>query len=701
MSTALYRRYRPDTFQDVIGQEHVTDALKAALDGNRVTHAYLFSGPRGCGKTTSARILARSLNCIEGPTSQPCGVCDSCVELAAGGPGSLDVVEIDAASNNGVEHARALREKAEFAPTRDRYRIFILDEAHMVTASGFNALLKLVEEPPDHTKFIFATTEPEKVISTIRSRTHHYPFRLVAPAVLVPYLKDLAVKEGVEVEEGVYPLIVRSGGGSVRDSLSVMDQLMAGSNGTVTVQSALDLLGYTDAAILERTVDALGDLDGAEVFAIVEEVTDKGQEPRRFVEDLLQRLRDLLVCALIGERAADTLIEIPADQLAVMHTQAGKWGARLLSQRADIIEGALREMVGATSPRLQLELLMARLLVVDGSTQGATQTVSAPAPATAVPPRQAPRGPQTAAPAARPAPQASPAAPTSSTEVPRVPRAGTTPTPAATSVPTRPSQVAQQPLAATTPAASDTVADSAFMRAHWATITKRMGEMGSAYPSLMKNVRGSEAAGSIAHVFFLQPSNVAQFKRFGGEDKMAGVFSEILGRSITVIAEWEGDRDKVVAKLKEGGVPAASPEVAAEPAPRAEPEVEKPAPQRPVQQPPESHPKAQPEPEQPTPVQKAPEVQPVAAPKPPIQRPEPPAEPAAMQAPPVPADPDGAYRGRPLVDVFLDIVGGTVIEEKLISTIEPEGDVLGDDGFPEPIEPDENALSGFDLGGHE
>lgn len=378
MTTALYRRYRPDSFEDVIGQEHVTRALENALSSSRVAHAFLFSGPRGCGKTTSARILARSLNCAEGPTPTPCGNCPSCRDLASGGPGSLDVVEIDAASHNGVDDARDLRERAGFAPSRDRYRIYILDEAHMVTAQGFNALLKVVEEPPEHVKFIFATTEPEKVLTTIRSRTHHYPFRLVAPAVLVPYLKSICAREGVDVDDSVLPLVVRAGGGSVRDSLSVLDQLIAGADGVVTHESAVRLLGYTDTTLLEQAVDALGSEDGAAVFDVVEQIIGAGHEPRRFVEDLLQWLRDLMVCALAGDKAADILIEVPPERLARMRDQAAQWGTRLLSRRADMVEGALREMVGATAPRLQLELLLARLLVSAGPIEGAHPEVAEP-----------------------------------------------------------------------------------------------------------------------------------------------------------------------------------------------------------------------------------------------------------------------------------------------------------------------------------
>ncbi|MFB9467691.1 DNA polymerase III subunit gamma and tau, partial [Streptomyces cinereospinus] len=363
-SLALYRRYRPESFAEVIGQEHVTDPLQQALRNNRVNHAYLFSGPRGCGKTTSARILARCLNCEQGPTPTPCGECQSCRDLARNGPGSIDVIEIDAASHGGVDDARELREKAFFGPASSRYKIYIIDEAHMVTSAGFNALLKVVEEPPEHLKFIFATTEPEKVIGTIRSRTHHYPFRLVPPGTLRDYLAEVCQKEDIPVDDGVLPLVVRSGAGSVRDSMSVMDQLLAGAGADgVTYAMATSLLGYTDGSLLDSVVEAFATGDGAAAFEVVDRVIEGGNDPRRFVADLLERLRDLVILAAVPDAVEKGLIDAPADVLERMQAQAGTFGPAELSRAADLVNEGLTEMRGATSPRLQLELICARVLL--------------------------------------------------------------------------------------------------------------------------------------------------------------------------------------------------------------------------------------------------------------------------------------------------------------------------------------------------
>ncbi|MGZ6877767.1 MAG: DNA polymerase III subunit gamma and tau [Nocardioidaceae bacterium] len=417
---ALYRRYRPETFAEVIGQDHVTAPLRAALNNNRVSHAYLFSGPRGCGKTTSARILARCLNCEQGPTDTPCGVCQSCTDLARGGPGSIDVIEIDAASHGGVDDARDLRERAFFAPVNSRYKVYIIDEAHMVYPQGFNALLKLVEEPPEHLKFVFATTEPEKVIGTIRSRTHHYPFRLIPPRTLSAYLAELCDREGVRIEPAALPLVVRAGGGSARDTLSVLDQLMGGAGDDgVTYDLATGLLGFTPDTLLDEVVDGFAAGDGRAVFRVVDKVIETGQDPRRFTEDLLRRLRDLVIIAAVPDAPASGLIDVPEDQAERLVAQSARFGRADLSRAADLVAEGLTELKGATAPRLLLELICARVLLpgADDSTSGVMARLdrlerrmsiegapsgSQPAAAPAAPAVQPVR--QAAAPAADPAP---------------------------------------------------------------------------------------------------------------------------------------------------------------------------------------------------------------------------------------------------------------------------------------------------------
>jgi DNA polymerase III subunit gamma/tau len=371
-SLALYRRYRSATFAEVIGQDHVTRPLQQALAAGRINHAYLFSGPRGCGKTSSARILARSLNCVKGPTPTPCGECDSCRELAPNGPGSIDVIEIDAASHGGVDDARELRERAFYAPVRDRFKVYIVDEAHMVSTQGFNALLKLVEEPPDFLIFVFATTEPDKVLQTIRSRTHHYPFRLIPPGVMRQHVERICAEEGVTVEPAVLPLVVRAGAGSVRDSLSVLDQLIAGAGPSgVTYADAVGLLGVTDATLLDDMVDALAAGDAASVYGTVDRVVEAGHDPRRFAADLLDRFRDLIVIDAVPGAAASGLIDDTTDELSRMTEQAARLGAATLARNAEIVHTALIEMRGTTSPRLVLELLCARMLLPDAAADSA------------------------------------------------------------------------------------------------------------------------------------------------------------------------------------------------------------------------------------------------------------------------------------------------------------------------------------------
>ncbi|WP_114423375.1 DNA polymerase III subunit gamma and tau [Nocardioides houyundeii] len=456
---ALYRRYRPETFAQVIGQDHVTDPLRNALANDRVNHAYLFSGPRGCGKTTSARILARTLNCAAAPVAEPCGVCDSCVDLATGGSGSIDVIEIDAASHGGVDDARDLREKAFFAPVRDRYKIYIIDEAHMVSNQGFNALLKLVEEPPPHLRFIFATTEPEKVIPTIRSRTHHYPFRLIPPRMLSDYVVELCGREGVAIEAAAVPLVVRAGAGSARDTLSVLDQLIGGSGPEgVTHQLAVALLGFTPDSLLDEVVDAFAASDGAAVFGVVDKVIESGQDPRRFAEDLLRRLRDLVIVAAVPDAPATGLIDCSQDQGERLVAQAARFGAADLSRAADLVAGGLMDMKGAISPRLLLELICARVLLpgADHSTDGVQARLdrmekrfAIVGPPAAAPAQAAPVQPPTPAPA-----QAAPVQPPVQAPAQAAPVQPSTPAPAqaAPVQPSTPAPAQAAPVEPPTPA---------------------------------------------------------------------------------------------------------------------------------------------------------------------------------------------------------------------------------------------------------
>ncbi|TLP78930.1 DNA polymerase III subunit gamma and tau [Nesterenkonia sphaerica] len=527
MSTALYRRYRPDTFTDVIGQEHVTAPLVTALGKDAVSHAYLFSGPRGCGKTTSARILARCLNCSEGPTGQPCGSCESCRDLASGGPGSLDVIEIDAASHGGVDDARDLRERATFAPVRDRYKIFIIDEAHMVTAAGFNALLKIVEEPPEHIKFIFATTEPDKVIGTIRSRTHHYPFRLVPPEPLLEYLERLCTAEGVEVAPGVLQLVLRAGGGSVRDTLSVLDQLIAGAESrSLDYDRAVALLGFTHAALLDQVVDAVSALDGSQAFLVVDQVVQSGQDPRRFVEDLLERLRDLIIVKSVPDTPQAILRGVPEDQIRIMQNQVGSIGAAELTRAADITASALTEMVGATSPRLHLELLMARLLLPHAEsgqasiaarlerlerrmdfTSGAGTTPPGEAPASGHPaehttPPTAPSTPQREAPRPHAPAQESPVSPQPGPPQPSAPQSSA-------------------------PAAAG---QTSRMQQAWPDVVEAMKSRSRVLWMLVKgNVQVSGFDGENLALSFSNEGARNTFTNRGGEQALAGAIEEVVG----------------------------------------------------------------------------------------------------------------------------------------------------------------------------
>lgn len=512
MTTALYRRYRPDTFAEIVGQEHVTEPLMQALRSDRVAHAYLFSGPRGCGKTTSARILARCLNCVAAPTDTPCGECPSCVELGRGGPGSIDVVEIDAASHNGVDDARDLRERAAFAPARDRYKIFILDEAHMVTPQGFNALLKLVEEPPPHIRFVFATTEPEKVISTIRSRTHHYPFRLVPPAPLTDYLASLCRSEEVTVAPGVLPLVVRAGGGSVRDALSVLDQLMAGAGEEgVTYERAISLLGFTDAALLDDAIDALAVGDGASLFSVVERVIQTGHEPRRFVEDLLERLRDLLVLCAAGPDGAKALGQLPLDQLERMRAESRRIGLDNASRAADTVNDALTSMIGATSPRLHLELLAARLVAQAGGGRAHNQvreTAEPPAPS------EASHDKEVATRSSQPSDSAAKATPAAALDTP----------------PPAPSEAPPSIAAVGGPS------DTELIRRRWSEVLGTLERRRVTWVLVSQSAQVAEVEAGQVRLAFTSPQLAERFMAGNHAENVALAIRETLGLAVNVIA---------------------------------------------------------------------------------------------------------------------------------------------------------------------
>lgn len=589
---ALYRRYRPETFAEVIGQEHVTDPLRHALAGNKVNHAYLFSGPRGCGKTTSARILARTLNCEQAPVADPCGECQSCRDLARGGPGSVDVIEIDAASHGGVDDARDLRERAFFAPVSSRYKVYIIDEAHMVSPQGFNALLKLVEEPPPHLKFIFATTEPDKVIGTIRSRTHHYPFRLVPPKTLGDYLLRLCEAEQVSIQPTALPLVVRAGAGSVRDTLSVLDQLLGGAGPDgLTYELAVQLLGYTPDSLLDEMVDAVAAGDGGTVYRVVDKVIESGQDPRRFAEDLLQRLRDLVILVAVPDALTTGLLDLPGDRAESLQQQATRYGPSELTRAADIVNDALMEFRGATAPRLLLELMCARLLVptADSTAQGfaarldrierrlamgvpAARQEDRQAPAAA---RQAPaadRAPVTEAPTPRPPAPAAPVAerpPEVHAEpAPSAPPWDTTPSPEpvppeAPPEPT-PAPAQEAPPAAEAPADPGALG-IADVRRLWPQVLEAVKELRRfTWIMLSQNAQVVGLDGSTLTIALVNTGARDSFVGSGSADFLSTALQQVLGVSWRIEAIVDPSVDP-----KADATPAGAPAPSASAAPRA------------------------------------------------------------------------------------------------------------------------------------
>ncbi|AOS61055.1 DNA polymerase III subunit gamma and tau [Actinoalloteichus hymeniacidonis] len=616
MALALYRKYRPATFAEVVGQEHVTDPIRTALSAGRINHAYLFSGPRGCGKTSSARILARSLNCVEGPTPDPCGTCSSCVALAPEGAGNVDVVELDAASHGGVDDARELRDRAFYAPAESRYRVFIVDEAHMVTTQGFNALLKIVEEPPEHLIFIFATTEPDKVLPTIRSRTHHYPFRLMPPATMRGLLERICAEEGVAVDPAVYPLVIKAGGGSARDTQSVLDQLLAGAGEEgVTYQRAVTLLGVTDAALIDEMVDGLATADHAAVYATVDRLADAGHDPRRFATDLLERLRDLVLLQAVPEAAQRGLVDVPADQLTVMQRQSTQLGAATLARFAEIVHSGLGEMRGATAPRLLLELLCARMLLpaVSDSEQALLQRLeqvelrmttgigvappaaapraeaASPAPAVRAPAAQA-TSPAQAAPAAAPRtierPQARPPQPEPSPaqrEAPAAaPQAAQTPTPPAAAPDPAPVAPEPEPVAAA-PAATGGI-DAAAIRRVWTALLGVVRERSRSLEAMLSDATVHAVQGNLVLLTHMSAPLARRLADSRNSEAIAAALGQVLGGSWQVRC---GSAEEMAAIG--GGAPAAAPK---QPVRQAAPAPQAPVrPQRPAAQPAEQRPR--------------------------------------------------------------------------------------------------------------